>query len=153
MEASSFAYSSGFTVLVEFICVMVALMYCSFIRNLSCSSRARLLNFPEISPTFHSVIPGNEIPDSGMPVGEDCWISLQDTAICKWAVVVLIPQITLCLIAHLRFPQLTESNCLASSEKVCSEQTAFPSVLINSSALVLVSCLRNSSSACSNSGR
>lgn len=90
-----------------------------------------------------------------MSVGKYCSISLHTTVfnashlfICKCAMVMLTPQITLCLICHLRFPQLPERNCLAFSEKVCSEPMAFQSVRITSWALTQVSCLRNSSSTC-----
>lgn len=87
--------------------------------------------FTEISHMLRSIISGNEIPDSEMSVGKYCCISLHTTAlnlhIFLFAMVMLIPQITLCLICHLRFPWLTERNCLAVFEKVCLGQIAFQS--------------------------
>lgn len=126
----SFAYSPGLTVLVEvtelWLISCTALIKKPLLQFMDQTAKLSSQKFL----TFHSIIPGNEIPDSEMSVEKYCYVSLHTTVLnllislfasvprlcwfhklpCVWSVI-----------------SGSTAHCLAIFEKVCVEQTDFQS--------------------------
>lgn len=103
-------------------------------RNLSCTWQTSLPHFlyRNFSHLFHFIILANEIPDCGMSkdsyycvILHTAVLNISHLLICKYTMIMSMPQITLCLICSLIFPQLTKRNCLAFPETGWWEQVAF----------------------------